>query len=307
MGLDETIAPKVWTALKKLIDAPGGPGVAVTGNNLQSLRHYFSEVSRGADPSEAKAAIEAINDLDAFVPKIPQVHVVGGSPFAAAQKWAEARGNWAAAKRAETMSWQSYKADLQAGGTYSGTNIDNALRQKVKEILFNPNKRKGFSDAEIQNMEKIVNGTFTGNAMRYLGGLLGGGGGVGAGVAAGAGAILGSGVHGSEGAGIGAIALPATGAALRIGAGKLTANSIAKLDEAIRARSPLAGYRESVSQGWQEAAQKFEQSKTPQNMARLVIASHALLTALSEEGETDEKKAAERGYSGESPLAHPMQ
>ena len=308
MGLDGTIAPKVWAALGKLESSPTGPGSMITGNNLQSLRHYFGEAARGADASEAKAATEAINALDEFIPKIPHEQVISGDPFRASQVWQEARGNWAAAKRADTMAWQSYKADLQAGGTYSGTNTDNALRQKVKEILFNPQKRKGFSDEEIKAMEKIVNGTFTGNAVRYLGGLLGGGGGVGAAIASGAGAMVGAGAHGAEGAGIGAVALPAAGAGLRLIGGKLTAKSVAELDEAIRSRSPLAGYKESVTQGWQQAAKEYETAKTPQAMARLVIASHALLTVLTGEGETDEKKAAEQAFRGDaSPLAHPLQ
>src|SRR6185437_7641069 len=93
--------------------------------------------------------------------------------------WSDARGNYAAALRSERLSTAVEKAELQAGGANSGQNIDNATRQQIKSILNSPKSRRGYSGEELRQMQRIVQGTFAGDAARYIGNLLGGGGGLG--------------------------------------------------------------------------------------------------------------------------------
>ena len=306
-GIDANLAPKTWGIIKSLQDAPAG--FTATGNNLQSLRRTFANAAMSPDPTERMAASEAIEALDSFVPEIPRGDVISGSPKAAADAWADARGNYAAAKRSERVTQAAGQggarmsnAELQAAGAHSGQNIDNATRQKIKSILLNPKARRGFNDEELKAMENIVKGSFTGNAARFSGNVLGGGGGWGLAATGMGGALVGEAAHPGMGGIIGA-GLPAVGYGIKKIGNRITAKSIEALDKKIRERSPLAGHTESIANGFQQAAQNFEQSKTPQNMARLMIASHAMLVALTGEGEdTDETKAARRAYYGPKTL-----
>src|SRR6185295_1282499 len=96
----------------------------------------------------------------------------------------QANANWAASKRSNLLTGETDKqisgllpeAQLRAGATYSGRNLDNAIRQraaaavKSKDIL-------GYSDNEVADLKEIAMGTATQNKLRLWANRLGAGGG----------------------------------------------------------------------------------------------------------------------------------
>ena len=120
----------------------------------------------------------------------------------------------------------------------SGSNIDNAIRQKISAILDVKGRTRGFTPAEIAQMETIVRGTPAANVARKLGKL---------GVSDGLSLLL----HAGAAAGSGGATLPiaAAGTASRKIAEMLTQRGANKLDEMIRGRSPLAQSMQETTRG----------------------------------------------------------
>ena len=280
-GIDENLAPKTWAILRGFDKAP--PGATITGKNLQSLRRTFGRAAGTPDPSERKAATAAIDLLDKFVAKVPPEAVLNGEPDKVAMIWNEARGNYAAARRSEKITDAVDAAKNQTGSANSGLNIDNATRQKIKSILNNPKARRGYSGEELQQMQRIVRGTFTGDAARYLGNLLGGGGGLGTIVTAGTGAAAGSAAHGPIGAAVGAT-LPVIGYAFKKLSNVITSKNVEALDALVRSRSPLGAQMRGPLQSFAKAGRDLESSRTPRNIARVTLASRNLANNLKDAG-----------------------
>jgi hypothetical protein len=66
-------------------------------------------------------------------------------------------------RRSEMIDEAVRRADLAASG------IENGLRNEFRSILKNKKLLRGFSDAEIEAMERVAKGTLAGNAMRQAG------------------------------------------------------------------------------------------------------------------------------------------
>lgn len=250
-GYRDFLAPKTFRALGEFkMDAPSNVA------DIEAVRRALNIAAR--DPAEKDAARRAITAIDDTLgPKVPEI--------------AAARGNYAAASRSETIQEATEKAQLQAGSANSGQNIDNATRQQFKSILNSPSKRRGFSANELAQMEVIVKGTQAGDAARFAGNLLGGGGGLGAVVTAGAGAMATG--------GIGAVA-PIFGFGLKKLGNHLTQGQVAKLDEMVRSRAPQAKAVSSSVKDWSEAVQAFEVNPSLKAYARVTVASRNLATNL---------------------------
>lgn len=229
-GLNEVLAPKTFGVLDKLGNPPQGS--VVTVNDFRTMQRALGHAAKSPDPTERLAATRAIQVLNDHVENLPVGEATRGTPQDLAdmvQTVKEANANYAAAKRAETVSGKLDRADLNAGSAHSGQNIDNATRQQIKTILTNPKLRRGFSPAELAQMEKLVRGTSIGNVTRGVGNLLGGGGGLGALAASGTGFAA---------AGPAGAAAPAAGFLLKKLGNALTAKQARILDEMIRARAP---------------------------------------------------------------------
>lgn len=207
---------------------------SVNAADLHSARKalgiYAREVDAVGKPtSEAAAATIAKQHLDNFLPNIQQGDVLSGNAQLAAELMKGADANWGAAKRGEKVDLQLTRADRQAAKSGSGTNIENAMRQKIATMLDNPARSVGYSDAEKAAMEEIVRGSATRNTLRKVGKL---------GFGDGASLM----VHALA-------ALPTGGASTAVGAAgtiarkvgeHLTSRAGSRLSESVRSRSPLA-------------------------------------------------------------------
>jgi hypothetical protein len=284
-GLDDVVAKGTIDTLSKLEKAP--PGMIVTGQNLDSLRKTLGHVAEGRDPvtrrptADAIAARKAIDELDAFVPKITPKDTLAGNPSAAAETWDTARQNWGAAARAETIDQKMIQAELRAAAANSGGNVANTVRQRMADVLINPALKSGYSADELAQMEQIVRGTGAQNALRRAGKFLGGGGGLGSmatsGFGAGTAAVLGG---GPATVAAGATILPAIGYGLNALSNKLTMRQIDALSEAVRSRAPLAKSMEDFG----EKMQAVETSRTTRNLSRLAISAQNLSHNIKDAG-----------------------
>jgi hypothetical protein len=177
------------------------------------------------------AAKSAQSKLDDWLANISNADVIRGDPQAVSAILKEARANYAASERSAALDRKVVRAELRASAANSGQNVANTMRQRIADILINPNERRGYSADEIAQMERIVGGTKTGNAARIVGNALGGGGGLGTLTTAGAGALA----MGPQG-----LALPLVGVAAKQLQNASTMRQVRKLDEMLRSRAPLA-------------------------------------------------------------------
>lgn len=218
---------------------PQAAGPAMSGTQFEGWRQELVQATRNfANPRDQAAAGKVIEKLDDYLANIQPSDVVRGDAAAAAKNFSEARQLWGTAKRAELVNSKLDVAELRASAANSGRNIDNAIRQRMVDILASPRLSKGFSAEELAQMRKIAEGTNIGNVLRVIGNAAGGGGGIGSVLSAGAGAAAGS-FAGPAGAGIGAIAAPALGVTAKSAGNALTRRAAEALVRDISNRSPI--------------------------------------------------------------------
>lgn len=232
-GFNADVAPTVHKILEGLSSPPRGS--VVTADNLDALRRNLANLGKNYNnKTEQAAALRAVRLLDDYLPSLPESHVLAGDAAKAAKLFGDARGNYAAARRSETVAKAVTRADRNAAAANSGANTGNAIRQQFRGILNSDRKSAGFNADELARMERIDRGTAFGNTTRAVGNMLGGGGGLGAVVAAGVGGAA-TAPYGGFGA-----ALPAVGWLLKRASDASTRRQATILDEMVRGRSPLA-------------------------------------------------------------------
>jgi hypothetical protein len=276
--VSEVTAKPIYDVIGQL-EKPG----ALTVDRLDSIRQQLGDVSipvkdatgRVTNAAEIRAAAIARDRLDQLLPNAKPEEVLFGNPTRAAETLAETRANESAKFSAETLNRKEFRAEIRAAAANSGKNLSNTMRQRIADILLDPSQRRGFSQSELAMMDRIVRGTKTENAVRYAGNFLGGGGGLGALVTT---------AEGIRALGpIGAIAaLP--GAALKSLSNVMTERNIERLNEMVRADSPLGRKIGAPAQDWSAASQSFQVSPTARNIARLNIASRNFSNNLRDVG-----------------------
>lgn len=274
-GFDDLLAPKTFGLLAKLQNAPAES--VVTGNNLNTMRKMFGKAAGSIDDTERAAASRVIEGLDDFMSRLTPAQVISGDARAAAATLEQARGNWAAAKRSETVDRKITQAELRAAAANSGTNVANTIRQRVADIMINPAKQRGYSQAELGAMEQIVRGSTAENALRFGGNLLGGGGGLGA--------VTSAAVGGFATGGPGAVA-PIIGFALKALSNKITMSQADKLSELIRSNSPLGRQLAGPLGDFGKAADSLLKTPSPRTLAQASLAAHNLSRNLADAGVT---------------------
>lgn len=237
-GFHPSDAKRTFSILSDFLNPP--PGSVVDYQGYRAARKALGNVAGNFnEPTDQKAALEAIKRLDAIIEKPPAQSVVAGDAAALSKIDAEARGNYAAGLRSKDIASVGAKAYRRAKASNSGQNVGNTIRQRVASLLDNPKARAGFTPDEIALLEKVAEGTNSRNALRWASSVLGGGGGLGAATVSGFGALGGSAVGGTPGAVVGAVAGPFIGASARAWENALTGRALSAVDEATRMRSPL--------------------------------------------------------------------
>jgi hypothetical protein len=248
-GLRRSRAPETFNAVARLRD-PVGPTATIS--DIEAVRKDLG-MNLKAHPTnplgltEARAsgrAIDAIEDYYANLGRNPAVVNNAHLADRVAGELTAARGDWAAMRKAQELDTAGYKAGNRASSSNSGGNVDNATRQNIAAFL-NRNtimvggqrRLPGYTDAEFQQMQRVVDGTVTGNRARTISRLLpqhGLGGGLNASI--GGAAAFGAG-GGLPGAAIGTVVGPLVGGAAKLGSNRSVDNQINQLDRMVRANS----------------------------------------------------------------------
>ena len=211
--------------------------------DVDAVRKILSVARK--DPSEsdaARRAIAAIDDrLSVGVPEI-----------------AQARADWAAGSRAETIQEAVARGERAAGPP---TRIDEKIINQIRAIRNSPKLRAGFSADELERMDNIIqSGGVVGKTAGLLGTALGGN--------MGAWGII----TGSYN-----ISAPVIGYGLRKIGNATTASQVAKLDEAVRSRSALGRAVGTSFVEWSKTAQAFETAPSVKAFVKASIASRNLV------------------------------
>lgn len=264
-GFDPEVAGKTHKILDKLSSPPEGSVANIKG--LHSARKTFGKIAQNFnDPSDQSAASQAIKGLDEFISTADEAAVVAGTAADASDLLKSGNANFAAAKRAETLTDLTDAAQLRANAANSGANSGNTTRQRIASLLLNDKASSGYSPEEIAALRGVNEGSFAANATRRAGNMLGGGGGIGASMIGLGGAGLGV-LSGSPEATVAGAALPLAGSISRQISNYLTERALRVAEEGVRMRSPMY-------QAAQEAAPMVAQSSNvPPAVLRAMLLS----------------------------------
>lgn len=216
-GYDSALQPGAGAVLRRLEELQGQN---VTLKGLETVRKVAGGGFIPGNKSNNRAVGEIVDSIDNLVANPGADDVLMGNAQAGGEAMTTARELWSRSAKADRVSSAVERAKLQAGSTGSGGNVDNATRQKLRQLIANP---RGFSAQEQAALRTAVTGTTTQNALRLAGkfaptgvvsGVLSGG--------------AGYGIAGPVG-----LALPLTGAAAKAIADNMTKKSVRELTEMI--------------------------------------------------------------------------
>jgi hypothetical protein len=221
-------SPRTARLAELLSEVPASGG-SIGVDDIKAFRTSLNEVRRdavnpitGTVTTEGKRAADASKEISGFLRKL--------SP-----DLATADANYAAGMRTKAVERLTKQAELQAGSTYSGGNVNNATRQKLKSLLADERKTGGYSKEELRLLERAVMGTHTGNIARWGGKLLGGGGGMQQALIT-AGAL--GGAYATDNTDL--LALPLVGMAAKRLGDFSTRRQNRKFTDAVQSRAPIA-------------------------------------------------------------------
>lgn len=140
-------------------DAPIGMDV----DNLITARRQIGAALRSTDPDERRLGGIMAERFDDFVSNLQPEQLTGGTGAGVGENLAEFRRLWQRAKKSETLDLAIEAAREQASG------FENGLRTQFRQILRNPKRVQGFTDAERDAMRNVVNGGPVRAALRLLG------------------------------------------------------------------------------------------------------------------------------------------
>jgi hypothetical protein len=209
-------------------------GAPATVADVESVRKSLGKTAQELGPDfrptpDAAAASVAVKHIDNWFNNLKQPDLLSGDISKAAPIMQNARGDYAAAMRAQDIQNKAGNAALQAGSSYSGGNINNATRQALRPLAKNDfAKASGYSDSEQAQLSKAIMGNTIGNAARSVGKLAPDSG-------------LKAMEHVAAAYASGGASIPASLATLaaKMAGDYATKRNVGKLDEMLRARSPL--------------------------------------------------------------------
>lgn len=222
-GVDPTLHPDATAALKRIMEEEG----PVSIQKLETLRKIAKDAEGSIKPADRRLAGEIVDAIDEFSESLTAKDMSAGTPEAAAAL-KEARNFYSRAKKAGELDELVRRAELSAPN-FSASGMENALRTEFRALAKNERRMRLFTAEERAAIERVAKGGPVENVLRMLGKMAP------TGVVSGA---LSSGAGFLTGGPVGAVALPATGAAARYAATRMTLQNAARANELMR-RGPL--------------------------------------------------------------------
>lgn len=171
-GAGYTGAEKVMPASRAILDATSDVAKGantVPFKELDMFRRYMGNAagSNLQNAGDTRAATQALSSLDDFVRGLDAADVDAGDVKTLQTLLPKARDTWARMSRSQLLDDAMENAANYRTGEASG------LRAQFQRIVNNPKLSRGFSDAEIKMMRRVVNGTLPEQIVNYLGSGLG--------------------------------------------------------------------------------------------------------------------------------------
>jgi len=165
------------------------PTAALPFKSLDQMRRQAGAAAGNvANKTDARAGVEIIQGLDDFVKHLGADDVVAGDVQTLQDLIPKARDIWSRMTKSQLVD-----DAIQAGENNYLSGGSSGIRNQFKSIISNPKLSRGFSEAEIAAMRRVVKGTMPEQILNLLGGGLGQLGQIGAGLGVGGvpGAMLG--------------------------------------------------------------------------------------------------------------------
>lgn len=171
-GAGFTGAEKVLPASRALMEAADDVGKganSVPFEELDMFRRYAGAAAGRdlANKADTRAATGALTQIDDFVRNLGPNDVDAGDIEALQTALPKARDIWARMSRSQLLDDAMENAADYRTGEASG------LRAQFQRILKNDKLLRGFSDAEIKMMRRVVNGSLPEQIVNYMGSGLG--------------------------------------------------------------------------------------------------------------------------------------
>lgn len=168
-GFNEKLMPQITGALEELGQAKGQP---VGLDDLETMRRILGSAAKGGNDAEKALASSLIGKLDEFVDGLKPADLGSGTKQAT-KLFKEARGLYHRTAKVQTLEELVELAGVRAGGNYTGSGFENALRTEftnlARAIIKKQPRGRGFSKAEKEAILKVAEGGKLDNALRMLG------------------------------------------------------------------------------------------------------------------------------------------
>lgn len=162
-GIRHPKAADMIAEMQKMKDA----GYSPTLTELDQLRQVVRrDVATASDAAEAGFGQRIIGQIDDFIANAAPDSVATGNAQDAASLIMGARKANTRYRKVETVTDAVDSAVLRSGSTYSGGNVNNAIRQNLRRVLETSNN---LTPQEAAAMREIVMGSRTQNALRQVG------------------------------------------------------------------------------------------------------------------------------------------
>jgi hypothetical protein len=224
-GIDKTIHPNASAALTRLVDEVGKNP---TLGELEILRRVVKGAAGSKEPDERRIAQIMVKKLDEYVTGAGQNEILAGSKEGV-DSLGQARALWTKVSKSDVIDDLLERSELKSS-FFTGSGKENALRSEFRTLALDKDKMRMFTKDEQDAIKAVSQGSPVSNTLRLFGKLAPTGV-VSAGGGSGLGYLLGD-AAGS--AAIGALAVPAVGAAARYGATKMTESAAQRASDLMR-------------------------------------------------------------------------
>lgn len=223
-GLDKNLTEPAYHALNRVKEL-AAKNAPVSLQELDTLRKVINTAASSPGRTDRSLALTMRNALDKFVSEAaPDALVV--SDDAAISALSNARNLYSRAAKSNDLEKLMLRADISASEKAT------AIKNEFRRLANNERRMRTFSSEEQEAIRNIAKGSFTGNALEFLGSLGGDA----------TRKLVSAAVGASAGGPVGAIGMLAGEKAAQMAANKLAARQVNQLAEMIRAgkQPPMA-------------------------------------------------------------------
>lgn len=105
-----------------------------TPTQIQNVRNMIQNIRRSGDDNEARFGSMLMDEFDKLLMNPAGHHFVGGDGKVSAANLAEGNKHWRQYSKANELDDAMWRAENRTGATYSGGNINNAMRQNLRQV-----------------------------------------------------------------------------------------------------------------------------------------------------------------------------